>query len=525
MSSSNGTASSQAGQRRTVRFAPRGELSSPPPPVTSSSGRRRTRTGYTDQQNSNLSANTGGIHDRRKTTTLRPQKRPRVDLPNEDDDDDDDDIRDDAEDDWKPDTDDDDDEGTVVTSERQLLEAKRQRRLQRQLQLTDKDLAEYDTNDDDAAIDMDDTDDDPPHSTKTNNNSATSLAAEGVEIEPFNMQQEQNDGMGYFDGDTYIFRSRDPDEEPDAWLESLDEENVDGSSSSKRGHNALAVTAASRANLQKSSSRLEESKKQQQQEDMVQWTEHELYAVILPLVSETETVMQAIVRYGKLMKRKSNVNNNNKQKDSTKHAAGGLVLSLSAEATSMAQISLHQLTEASNILLTKGMVDIYQTTHAELLNRLPPVPDNDQEDDDRSEHHKETIDNNKELLLLSHPPPPPAVQWEYQGSQDGRIHGPYSTKEMLDWTGAGYFVGASAVMVRTLLIERKPETTNSCQTKQKSLQDDRLDDLNDNDDEDKKETESATETAIRGEWQLSDRVDFSRFLVSWLKNMPQPGVR
>ena len=40
------------------------------------------------------------------------------------------------------------------------------------------------------------------------------------------------------------------------------------------------------------------------------------------------------------------------------------------------------------------------------------------------------------------------VQWEYRGNQDNFIHGPYTTQQMLEWTKAGYFVGAAAVDIR-----------------------------------------------------------------------------
>ena len=53
----------------------------------------------------------------------------------------------------------------------------------------------------------------------------TSLLAsqekDDIAVEPFNMNAEQSDGSGYFDGDTYVFRKHAQDEEPDAWLESL----------------------------------------------------------------------------------------------------------------------------------------------------------------------------------------------------------------------------------------------------------------------------------------------------------------
>ena len=33
------------------------------------------------------------------------------------------------------------------------------------------------------------------------------------------------------------------------------------------------------------------------------------------------------------------------------------------------------------------------------------------------------------------------VMWEYRGNEDGAIHGPYTSKQMMEWTSCGYFVG------------------------------------------------------------------------------------
>ena len=67
-----------------------------------------------------------------------------------------------------------------------------------------------------------DDDDDAVESTVID--TQTSLQAEeGVEIEPFHMKHEETDGSGYFEGDTYVFRSNiDDGGEADAWLDGID---------------------------------------------------------------------------------------------------------------------------------------------------------------------------------------------------------------------------------------------------------------------------------------------------------------
>jgi len=337
------------------------------------------------------------------SSSLRRPKRPRPERPNEDEIDDIDDYI----------AKDDEEEGLPkdIPSEHELLEAKRERRMRQ------RDAADQDGD------------------TKIDNR--TSLAAEGIQIEPFSMEQEKSDGTGYFDGDTYVFRKRDGDEEPDAWLESLSELKEDYAVASKE--------------------------QDEPENDMDNWMEEELYAKILPLVSDTETVMQAIARYGNLLKRP-----HSKQQSNKDHA--------SSESSNMAQTALNELTEAANALLLKGRVDIYQQTRNDLLKLLP----------------------NENTVSAYKDDDKPKVQWEYQGSQDGQVHGPYTTQQMQGWIQQGYFVGPTAVKVRTISEEK---------TQKKSMQEDLLSDLMDDDDENGKDK---TEQ-VHGDWMQSDQVDFSKY--------------
>lgn len=106
-----------------------------------------------------------------------------------------------------------------LPSQSQLIEAKRKRRQQR-----GANGALFDDDDDDNNNDGDD------HLDATE----MSLATDGVKIEPFHMREEETDGTGYFDGDTYVFRKNPPveDGEADAWADTLmrdgDGNNDDG---------------------------------------------------------------------------------------------------------------------------------------------------------------------------------------------------------------------------------------------------------------------------------------------------------
>lgn len=327
-----------------------------------------------------------------------PAKRPRVERFTQDEDD--------EIDDWV--NDEDDNQG--LPSEKDLVNAKRNRRLKRQGQDFDDD------SEDDTNIDND-----------------TSLLAErgngdggdddDIPVEPFNMKAESTDGSGYFEGDTYVFRRSKEDGEPDAWLDSLNDDN-------KKATFAKPNVKASDEN------------------DADDLTQEELYARILPLVSDSETILQALVRYGNLIKRQPK-----------------------GETRALSQTALNDLTVASNALLLQGDVDIYQKTRKDIMQMVPDQQANPT------------------------PEPGPVVKWEYKGNQDNQIHGPYTTQEMFGWTQAGYFIGAQAVQIRTVTKGEAPAA---------SMADELLSDLMENDDE--KEPPE-----VRGEWISSNDVNFMAY--------------
>jgi CD2 antigen cytoplasmic tail-binding protein 2 len=325
----------------------------------------------------------------------------------------------------------------------------------------------------------DDEDDDEDETTI---NAKTSLASEGIPVEPFHMRQEQSDGTGFFDGDTYIFRKRSADQEPDAWLESLNEttrpgedddndnenDNENDSDSDGSDQDGLAsTTTTTTANKE-------------------QW-----YAKLLNLVSDTETIMQAVIRYGALLKRHPPNKSKNKHNDKASNTTSSSQdQQHQSEAFQLAQSSLNHLTEAANALLTLGDVDIYQKTRNDLLQLIPQQP--------QQQHPQQQVDQTTTAT----------VSWEYKGSQDGIIHGPYTSEQMSAWTQAGYFVGNQAVQIRTITKQANPKDKAKAS---EDLLSDLMDDNDDDDDDDTKGDQQG-DGLVRGDWVLSDSVDFGAFL-------------
>jgi hypothetical protein len=96
----------------------------------------------------------------------------------------------------------------------------------------------------------------------------TSLSAsvpEGIEIEPFHMDQERTDGSGYCDGDMYVLRKHDQDEEPDVWLQALNNNNND---KEEDVHNRIAMLREDQRRKQEGG---------ESDERMDNWTVEDLY--------------------------------------------------------------------------------------------------------------------------------------------------------------------------------------------------------------------------------------------------------
>eukprot|EP00536_Pseudo-nitzschia_multiseries_P018162 jgi/Psemu1/293366/fgenesh1_pg.2210_\ len=341
-------------------------------------------------------------------------------------------------DDWneREDGDTDDINGSVLPSKSELIAAKRKRREQRGASgvlSADNDIDEAER----------------------------SLAREGVKIEPFHMREEETDGTGYFDGDTYVFRRNVPaeDGEADAWADTLMQDGEN------EGDPAIGIARNSRGSSSSSSSL---SISAAFQEDMDVLSKEELYKRVVPLLGDArETVMQAIQR--------------------------------------VAKSHLDDLTGAANALLLKGEVDVYDTTKQGIFRMFPSLS---------NQPGGDTVAAAAAITQTS-----PKAAWEYQGNEDHQLH-MVTTEQMIGWVRSGYFVGSQRVKIRTVTVV--PETTQTTEKpNEQSLatQDDMLADLMDDDDDEEEESrpskkakESDTTTTIKGEWMWSDEVDYQKYL-------------
>lgn len=308
--------------------------------------------------------------------------------------------------------------------------------------------------------------------------SSTSKDGGDCPIEPFNLKSEREDGEGYFDGDTYVFRRGNGDEEEDAWLDNLnDNEKESLSSDNKKGFPIM------KAKTKRVSTINEEI------------TKEEAYEQLIPLLSsDEETILQALSRYGTIVKREK------KQKSKNNSASSN---------------ALNRITELCNVCMMNfdDGGNIYDFTRAKLqqfLNqsdaqasrerkRKSSVFDNNVSFNDAQPTKQSKVGNSSNNQSGS------TVMWEYRGNEDNKIHGPYSTQQMMEWTKAGFFVGQMAVDIRIISNGNAFSTEKAKEETVDSL----LGDLEDSDNEDDgKKSDHKSDN----EWLRSDSVKFETYL-------------
>ncbi len=352
--------------------------------------------------------------------------------------------------------------GARLPSQSELIEAKRKRREQRSAVFDDNDHPDE---------------------------AETSLAKEGIKIEPFNMREEETDGTGYFDGDTYVFRKNVPaeDGEADAWADTLMQ---DGSGNGEdQPKISIARNRATRKETESSST----------QEDLDDLTKEQLYKRIVPLMGDSmESIMEAIRRFGKLAKTKTNPKNRRNQSKTKQQETKD-----NNNNTNVAKSHLDELTGAASALLLKGEVDIYDRTRQDILRMFPSLVE-------QIQGKSENVEK-KATTTTSKP------KWEYQGNEDSKLHGPYTTEQMIAWVRSGYFVGAQRVKIRTVSVQ---ETANEEKVQpQLSTEDDLMADLMDDEDEEQEESRPAKKAKdeqsviiVKGPWMWSNEIHYEKYL-------------
>ncbi|KAJ6093374.1 hypothetical protein N7486_008663 [Penicillium sp. IBT 16267x] len=222
-------------------------------------------------------------------------------------------------------------------------------------------------------------------------------------LDAFNMRTEQEEGQ-FDESGNYVRKAVDPDAVYDSWLDGVSKKDIQ-----------KAKNAAEKRELDR--------KEQDRMNDSV-LTADVLKTIILHL-ERGETILEALARLGKGLKRKPKWQNkkNNKKNSITEDTE------MTDETPDEAnrKKAIDAITGAADVLMGRDQPDIYDTER-ELLTRQY-----------RNETGEPWVD----------PPSGPgdaqaegSTMWEYRWSDardGGDAHGPYDSTMMASWNSAGYF--------------------------------------------------------------------------------------
>jgi CD2 antigen cytoplasmic tail-binding protein 2 len=230
-------------------------------------------------------------------------------------------------------------------------------------------------------------------------------------LDAFNMKAEQEEGRFDAHGN-FVRKAADPDAVHDSWLEGVSKKDM------KKAKEA--------------EDKRDQGRRQKTIEDDALLTSDVLRRLI-PCLDRSETVLEALARLNKgRPKQKTKWQNRNKSK--RKHDED---MDVDAQKITEDPVEIQRresvlaITEAADLLLTRGQTEIYEAERESLMRQYrretgedwvdPPKPDTDEEDPD---HHGGM------------------KQWEYRWSDardGGETHGPYDGTTMVSWNEAGYF--------------------------------------------------------------------------------------
>ncbi|KAM5485137.1 hypothetical protein McanCB56680_002057 [Microsporum canis] len=232
-------------------------------------------------------------------------------------------------------------------------------------------------------------------------------------LDAFNMRAEHEDGR-FDDAGNYVRKAMDPDAIHDSWLEGVSKKDM-----------RKAREAAEK--------REEERRKQSLAADKVLTSD--ILKTLIQHLDRGETILEALGRLGKGLKNRPKWQSKNKRNHKKPNGTTEDVeMQEKDPAEAQKRRAVEEITEAADLLLSRGQTDIYDTER-ELLTRLY-----------QRETGEQWVD----------PPRPEMVvddgggsneTWEFRWSDardGGIIHGPYDRATMQSWSSAGYFAGGGA---------------------------------------------------------------------------------
>jgi len=344
--------------------------------------------------------------------------------------------------------DDDSDDEKVVEGEEdygdeenEVLERETKSLLKKRVKAEDSDSDD----DDDDNRDNRDNEDDEYRTKRNGGNDDTTT----VEITPFNLRDETEEGSFDKEGN---FVHRKGDKEEDAWLREYDQ--VWSNKVPKVSKHELKKQNDSQSNEEEDLWEKEEEEQRRKRKQGLTMEEkqtrhQQLFNCYSILNSDKETVVTALRRLGGSKKPGSQV----KLKNSKKKDQPIAMVTEPTKEEAENKYNFDKLTEAADILLSSGLINIYSETkesiklilEKENSTLLPSSSSSTTTTTTTTTTTSSTTNqSNHDAILLDKE----EEQFEYKLS-DGNIYGPFPRKTLREWKDAGYFANVK-VLIRNI---------------------------------------------------------------------------
>ncbi|KAA8893884.1 hypothetical protein FN846DRAFT_787288 [Sphaerosporella brunnea] len=236
--------------------------------------------------------------------------------------------------------------------------------------------------------------------------------------EGFNMKSEMEEGR-FDDSGNYIRKAAEKDAIHDSWLAGIRRKDI------KKAKEAMEKREAER-------------REQMRRDDAILTSE--VLGRLIPCLERGESILEALARLGKAKKKQDTNKNKNQWRQKRKAAAAAAAedemevdKQKGKEAEDPAEVrrkeTVEKITEAADILLSRGQPEVYDETRESLMRQYRRETGEDWAD-------PKPVDDGASDTGAD------TRQWEYRwtdGRDGGSTYGPYGSAEMKSWNEHGFF--------------------------------------------------------------------------------------
>lgn len=223
-------------------------------------------------------------------------------------------------------------------------------------------------------------------------------------LDAFNMTAENEEGK-FDESGNYVRKAVDPDANHDIWLEGI----------SKR-----EMRKANEAHEKR-----EKERRQKAIEDDAK-SDGDILASLLPFLQPSETVLEALARHNKGKPKQPKWQQNRKKQNGNSGDDHQVDQDEKERERSKA---IDTITEAADLLLTRGQSEVYDTEKELLMRQYRRISGHEWKESSAPSHTAADAKASPN-------------QWQYRWSDardGGEVHGPYDGQTMKSWSDAGYF--------------------------------------------------------------------------------------